>query len=90
MKSIVGRLDNSPEGSQVPKAPSTLSTILTFLSPKGGITHGFVVEFESAEDGDYYVFKDPTHIAFTKLAGEVLENAIVVDFNPGSFLRTKV
>ncbi|KAF7509339.1 hypothetical protein GJ744_008062 [Endocarpon pusillum] len=72
VKSIVGGLDNSPEGNQA------------------GITHGFVVEFESAEDRDYYVLEDPTHIAFTKFAGEVLANAIVVDFNPGSFGTTKI
>ena len=52
---------------------------------QAGTTHGFVVEFESAEDRNYYVFKDPTHIAFKEMAGEVLANAIVVDFNPGSF-----
>ena len=54
------------------------------------MTHGFVVEFNSAEDRDYYVFKDPTHIAFTKVAGDVLANAIVVDFNPGSFRGAKI
>jgi hypothetical protein len=57
---------------------------------QSGITHGFVVEFESAGDRDYYVFKDPTHIAFTKVASEVLANAIVVDFNPGSFGTAKI
>jgi len=49
-----------------------------------------VVEFESAEDRDYYVTKDPTHIAFTKVAGQVLVKAIVVDFNPGSFGTAKI
>jgi len=72
VKSIVGGLDNSPEGSQA------------------GITHGFVVEFDSAEDRDYYVFSDPTHIAFTKVAGDVLAKAIVVDFNPDSFGTAKI
>ena len=56
---------------------------------QAGTTHGFVVEFESAEDRDYYVFKDPTHIAFTKVAGEVLANVIVVDFNPRLFRDCK-
>lgn len=57
---------------------------------QAGITHGFVVEFDSAEDRDYYVFSDPTHIAFTKVAGDVLAKAIVVDFNPDSFGTAKI
>jgi Stress responsive A/B Barrel Domain len=64
--------------------------LIGLSTSQSGITHGFVVEFESAEDRDYYVFKDPTHIAFTKVAGEVLANAIVVDFNPGSFETAKI
>ncbi|KAK0645827.1 hypothetical protein B0T16DRAFT_147403 [Cercophora newfieldiana] len=38
-------------------------------SPEGlqdGITHGFVAEFASVEDRDYYVTKDPSHLAFVK------------------------
>merc|ERR1712000_50070 len=38
-------------------------------SPEGlqnGITHGFVVEFNSAEDRDFYVKTDPAHQAFIK------------------------
>ena len=54
------------------------------------MTHGFVVEFENVEDRDYYVFKDPSHTVFTKVAGKVLANAIVVDFNRGSFGTTKI
>lgn len=64
--------------------------LIGLSTSQSGITHGFVVEFESAEDRDYYIFKDPTHIAFTKVAGEVLVNAIVVDFNPGSFETAKI
>ncbi|SPQ27475.1 899da683-da00-45c4-9210-2d653882ee2c [Thermothielavioides terrestris] len=36
-------------------------------SPEGlqdGMTHGFVVEFASAEDRDYYVAHDPAHQEF--------------------------
>jgi hypothetical protein len=46
-------------------------------------THGFVVEFESAEDRDYYVFKDPAHQEFVKFAGEVANGVKVVDYEPG-------
>ncbi|KAL1986299.1 hypothetical protein VTN96DRAFT_6667 [Rasamsonia emersonii] len=50
-----------------------------------GITHAFVVEFESAEDRDYYVQKDPAHRAFVESVGSVLEKAQVIDFTPGVF-----
>ncbi|KAL2136709.1 hypothetical protein VTI74DRAFT_2120 [Chaetomium olivicolor] len=41
---------------------------------QNGMTHGFVVEFGSAEDRDYYVTKDPTHQEFVKSIGHVLES----------------
>ncbi|KAK2034781.1 stress responsive A/B barrel domain-containing protein [Colletotrichum zoysiae] len=68
IKSMVGGLDNSPEGMQ------------------DGITHVFVVEFESAEDRDYYVHKDPAHQAFVEKAGPSILKARVVDFTPGVFV----
>jgi hypothetical protein len=43
------------------------------------------VEFESAEDRDYYVRKDPAHLAFVKSIGDVIEKAQVLDFTPGVF-----
>ncbi|GKT90177.1 LOW QUALITY PROTEIN: stress responsive A/B barrel domain-containing protein [Colletotrichum tofieldiae] len=52
---------------------------------QGGITHVFVVEFESAEDRDYYVHKDPAHLAFIEEAGPAILKARVVDFTPGVF-----
>ncbi|KAK1996830.1 stress responsive A/B barrel domain-containing protein [Colletotrichum falcatum] len=58
-------------------------------SPEGlqdGITHVFVVEFESAEDRDYYVHKDPAHRAFIDKAGPSILKARVVDFTPGVFV----
>ncbi|CAM1509130.1 Fc.00g028690.m01.CDS01 [Cosmosporella sp. VM-42] len=50
-----------------------------------GITHAFVVEFESVEDRDYYVKKDPEHLAFIKSLGGVLVKPQVIDFTPGVF-----
>ncbi|KAK3172934.1 hypothetical protein OEA41_006260 [Lepraria neglecta] len=53
-------------------------------SPEGiqhGITHGFVVEFESIEDRDY-VTEDPVHQGFLKSIGDVVEKAQVIDFTP--------
>ncbi|CAK7200407.1 hypothetical protein SEUCBS139899_003102 [Sporothrix eucalyptigena] len=52
-------------------------------SPEGlqnGITHGFVAEFASVEDRDYYVKTDPTHQEFVKTLDGLVVKAIVVDF----------
>ncbi|KAJ8108716.1 hypothetical protein OPT61_g7980 [Boeremia exigua] len=45
-------------------------------------THGFVVEFESEEDRDYYVSKDPAHQDFVKFAGELMQSVKVFDYEP--------
>lgn len=50
---------------------------------KGGFSHGFVVEFESKEDRDYYVKEDPAHAAYGKLIGPLLQNVRVIDYEPG-------
>ncbi|PGH15589.1 hypothetical protein AJ79_02371 [Helicocarpus griseus UAMH5409] len=52
---------------------------------QNGITHAFVVEFENAEDRDYYVKKDPAHLAFVATLGEILEKAQIIDFTEGKF-----
>ncbi|KAJ4307024.1 hypothetical protein N0V88_000399 [Collariella sp. IMI 366227] len=67
--SLKGGGDNSPEG----------------LQKQNGMTHGFVIEFGSAEDRDYYVTTDPNHQAFVKSIGDVLEKPIVVDFSSGVY-----
>ncbi|KAJ5677722.1 uncharacterized protein N7477_003355 [Penicillium maclennaniae] len=57
-------------------------------SPEGiqnGMTHAFVVEFASAEDRDYYIQKDPAHLAFVQSLGGVVEKAQVVDYTPGDY-----
>lgn len=46
-------------------------------------THGFVVEFESEEDRDYYVSKDPAHQDFAKSVGELMQSAKVFDYEHG-------
>ncbi|KAF2468652.1 stress responsive A/B barrel domain protein [Lindgomyces ingoldianus] len=53
---------------------------------QNGITHAFIVEFKTAEDRDYYVYKDPTHAEFKELAGQFLEKAQVIDFTDGVFM----
>jgi len=52
---------------------------------QGGLTHGFVVEFASAEDRDYYCFKDPAHLAFIKTLDGKVDGGRVVDYEPGVF-----
>ncbi|KAL2160353.1 hypothetical protein VTH06DRAFT_1526 [Thermothelomyces fergusii] len=57
-------------------------------SPEGlqnGMTHGFVIEFASAEDRDYYVNTDPVHQSVVKSLKEVLEKITVVDFSDGVY-----
>ncbi|KAK0710188.1 hypothetical protein B0T26DRAFT_679493 [Lasiosphaeria miniovina] len=50
-----------------------------------GITHGFTMEFASAEDRDYYTATDPSHQAFAKLAYPFLDKVLVVDFTDALF-----
>jgi Stress responsive A/B Barrel Domain len=50
-----------------------------------GLTHGFVMEFASVADRDYYVAKDPAH---AKAGAELLkssEELVVVDYEVGVF-----
>ena len=58
-------------------------------SPEGlqrGMTHAFVLEFDSVEDRNYYVEEDPAHRAFNEGISGVLEGVIVVDFTNGRFI----
>jgi hypothetical protein len=41
--------------------------------------------FESEEDRDYYVAKDPTHLAFIKDVAGLVEKVQVLDFMAGKF-----
>jgi hypothetical protein len=52
---------------------------------KGGITHAFIVEFDSTEHRDYYVSEDLAHAEFKEKAGKVVERAQVIDFTNGVF-----
>ena len=54
-------------------------------SVKGGLNHGFVVEFKSIEDRDYYVNSDPAHQDFVKSIDGKVDEARVIDFEPGVF-----
>ncbi|KAF2762161.1 hypothetical protein EJ05DRAFT_535427 [Pseudovirgaria hyperparasitica] len=57
-------------------------------SPEGmsdGHEHGFVVEFASVEDRDYYVHKDPSHTKFKDMVIPLVTGVKVVDFEAGVF-----
>ncbi|PYH42257.1 Dabb family protein [Aspergillus saccharolyticus JOP 1030-1] len=44
-----------------------------------GISHGFVAEFESLADRDYYVSQDPVHLGLGKELDPLVEKVLVVD-----------
>ncbi|KAK7720226.1 hypothetical protein SLS57_005634 [Botryosphaeria dothidea] len=48
-----------------------------------GMTHAFVLEFASQDDLDYYLTKDPVHLAFSRAAGPLVEDSVVVDIRDG-------
>lgn len=48
-----------------------------------GMTHGFVLEFASQADLDYYLTADPAHLAFSKAAKPLIEDSTVIDIKDG-------
>ncbi|KAB2571892.1 hypothetical protein BFW01_g8175 [Lasiodiplodia theobromae] len=48
-----------------------------------GMTHAFVLEFASQDDLDYYLTKDPVHLAFSRAAHPLIEDSVVVDIRDG-------
>lgn len=78
-----GGVDNSPEGAQV----SGLCYCSMPLADRkqGGLTHGFVVEFASKADRDYYVSDDPAHQAFVKKNSPRFDDVRVVDYEKGVY-----
>lgn len=55
------------------------------LMLQGGFTHGFVVEFASEADRDYYVSQDQIHQAFVKKHSSRFEDVRVVDYAKGVY-----
>jgi len=55
------------------------------LTGQGGFTHGFVVEFATEEDRDYYVWKDPAHQAFVKKNTPKIDDVRVIDYENGVY-----
>ncbi|CRG83469.1 hypothetical protein PISL3812_00820 [Talaromyces islandicus] len=50
---------------------------------QNGATHIFTMDFQTAEDRDYYVRADPAHLLFVQSVGSVLDKVQVVDFAAG-------
>ncbi|KAF5672004.1 dimeric alpha-beta barrel [Fusarium heterosporum] len=51
-------------------------------APEGlqqGITHAFVIQFDSSEDRDYYALKDPAHLAVVAQLGPLVEKVQIID-----------
>ncbi|KAM0231386.1 hypothetical protein ACHAPO_008496 [Fusarium lateritium] len=51
-------------------------------APEGlqqGITHAFVIQFDSTEDRDYYALKDPVHLAVVAELGPLVEKVQIID-----------
>ncbi|KAL3483864.1 hypothetical protein BJX62DRAFT_230693 [Aspergillus germanicus] len=48
-----------------------------------GISHAFVVGFQSAADRDYYVREDSVHKEFVRSLDGLVERAQVIDFTNG-------
>jgi hypothetical protein len=79
IKSFSGGRNNSPEGHAVRQTCTRVGTELIVIYRE----HFHTVEFESEEDRDYYVQKDPAHQDFIKFAGPHIENVKVLDYEPG-------
>ncbi|KAJ5855246.1 hypothetical protein N7455_009194 [Penicillium solitum] len=54
---------------------------------QGGITHAFIVEFESVAHRDYYAKTDPGHLAFGASLIPIVDKVQVIDFQPGVFVK---
>ncbi|KAI5245290.1 hypothetical protein E4T43_03263 [Aureobasidium subglaciale] len=76
MKSYGGGKNNSPEGAAGFPAD---------MNGQGGLQYGFVSEFESEADRDYYLNKDPSHLKFVEDVGKIVDKATVFDYELGVF-----
>lgn len=54
-----------------------------------GMTHGFVLEFASQEDLDYYLTQEPVHLEFSRQAGPLIEDSVVIDIKDGVLFGPK-
>lgn len=52
---------------------------------QGGFTHGFVVDFASVEDRDFYISSDPVHQAFSEKNRPRFDDVRVIDYEKGVY-----
>ncbi|QKX57682.1 uncharacterized protein TRUGW13939_04800 [Talaromyces rugulosus] len=50
-----------------------------------GMTHGFVMEFASQKDRNYYIHDDPHHLRLESQIRALMEDGVAVDFTPTIF-----
>lgn len=53
------------------------------------MTHGFVVEFRTVADRDYFLEKDPAHREFVSAIIPENNDFLVLDFSAGTYLGAK-
>lgn len=84
--SISGGKNNSSEGRDVMISPASFTAHPPDHEKlQKGLTHGFVVEFASLTDRDYYTEKDPVHAKLGKALLEGSEIVTVLDYEVGVF-----
>lgn len=54
-----------------------------------GMTHGFVLEFANQADLDFYLTEDLVHREFSRQAGPLIEDSLVVDIRDGILFGAK-
>lgn len=52
---------------------------------QGGLTHAFISHFVSEADRNYYLEKDPVHLAFVESVKPLVKQVRVVDFEDSVF-----
>ena len=87
IKSCVGGSDNSVQGLQVKTSKQSEHEPWTTAhrGKQNGMTHIFVVEFDSVADRNYYAQEDPVHMDFVKWSETVTSQVQAVDFTNGQF-----
>lgn len=71
-------------GSHIARVGSQFSPpcIFQYLTSVG-MTHGFILEFASQEDLNYYLLEDSVHAEFSRKAHPLIEDSLVVDISDG-------
>lgn len=89
-QAAISSISSHPQAARtIVRRASRYTSLPSDLAPvdtgQGGFTHGFVVEFASTEDRDYYAFKDPVHQAFIKSIDGKFDDLKVIDYEVGVY-----